>query len=114
MPGDITTRLGANYLDNLYLNPAAWSQAPAYTFGNAPRTDPSVRTPSRPNLDVVLSKSVRMGGRRTGEVRVEVLNATNTPKFTSINTIFGGASFGQVREQAGFMRVVQITTRLSF
>lgn len=114
MPGDITARLTANYLDNQYLNPAAWSNAPAYTFGNAPRTDPGVRTPFRPNLDVVLSKTVRMGGNRTGEVRFEMLNATNAPKFESFNTQLGSGSFGQVRSQAGFMRIVQITTRLSF
>lgn len=114
MPGDIMDRLNASYLDNQYLNPAAWSQAPAYTFGNAPRTDPSVRTPSRPNLDVVLSKTVRMGGSRTGELRVEALNALNQPTFTSITTTLGSAAFGQIRSQAGFMRIVQITARFSF
>ena len=34
-----------------WLNPAAWSQAAPFTFGNAPRTDGRLRTPVRKNWD---------------------------------------------------------------
>ena len=42
-----------------YLNPEAWSQTPAFTFGNAPRTDARVRSPFRQNWDFAFQKSLR-------------------------------------------------------
>jgi hypothetical protein len=36
---------------NSYLNPAAWTLARAFSFGNAPRTDPRIRTPLRQNWE---------------------------------------------------------------
>src|SRR5690242_16857814 len=43
-----------------WLNPAAWSPAAPFTFGNAPRADGRARTPARRNLDVAIEKSQRI------------------------------------------------------
>jgi hypothetical protein len=111
---DITAQLSDNIANNQYLNPAAWSQAPAFTFGNAPRTDPNVRTPPRNKIDVVFAKRIATGRHTEGEFRVELLNATGIPQYQAIPASFGIGTFGQVRLLAGYMRVTALTFRFRF
>jgi trimeric autotransporter adhesin len=111
---DITEQLSNNTADNQYLNLAAWSQAPAFTFGNAPRTDPDVRTPPRNKIDIAFGKHIKTGGRTEGEFRVELLNATGIPQYQAIPATFGIGTFGQVRLLAGYMRVTALTFRFRF
>jgi hypothetical protein len=114
-PGNITDRLDANLADNQYLNPAAWTQAPAFTFGNSPRTDGDIRSPFRTNWDVVFNKSFRTGGSTRADLRIEILNAFNQPKYSGFaSSTFGSQSFGRVTTQAGFMRIWQISFRFAF
>ena len=110
--GDIRDRLRANVNDDRYLNAAAWTLAPAYTFGNAPRIIPDAWTPSRNQLDLAFSKEFGTGGRSSTQLRIEVINVTNNPWFTSFNTDVGSASFGQITTQGNYPRVVQITVRV--
>jgi trimeric autotransporter adhesin len=112
--GDIRDRLRANVNDNQYLNPAAWSLAPAYTFGNAPRVDASIRTPSRNQLDLAFSKDFPTGGRTSAQLRIEVINVMDNPWFTSFSTDVGAANFGQITTQGNYPRVAQITFRLKW
>jgi hypothetical protein len=111
---DITAQLDANLTNNQYLNPAGWTQAPAFTFGNAPRTDPNVRTPPRNKIDVVFAKQIKTGGSTQGEFRIELLNATGIPQYQAIATTFGIGTFGQARLLAGYMRVTALTFRFRF
>ena len=104
--GDTIDRL------NAYINPAAYALAPAFTFGTGPRTDDRVRTPFRTNYDVALMKSTKVAGRLQAEVRLEWLNATNTPKFVGPETRLGTAQFGTITQQAGLMRTTQLMIRL--
>lgn len=115
VPG-VDPKTSGSTIDRLggWVNPAAWSLAPAFTFGNAPRTDTRVRTPARKNLDIVFVKAFRTGGSTRGELRVELLNATNTPKFREVANSFGSRTFGQITRQAGFMRITQIGFRFVF
>jgi hypothetical protein len=87
---------------------------PGLTLGNAPRTLTDVRTPHRNNWDFVASKDVRLGGGRRAQVRLEVLNITNTVKADAPTTTFGSAAFGRVSRQRGFMRLTQLMFRYSF
>jgi trimeric autotransporter adhesin len=113
--GNITDRLDANLSDNQYLNPAAWTAAPAFTFGNSPRTRDEVRSPFRTNWDLVFSKSIRTGGQTRADVRFEILNAFNQPKFNGFaSSTLGSSNFGRVTTQAGFMRIWQISFRFAF
>jgi len=97
-----------------YLNPAAWTLAPAFTFGNAPRTDARVRTPMRNQLDMSVSKDFSTGGSTRLQVRLEMINVTNTPWYVGFNTQFGSGSFGQVTTQANYSRLTQLTFRFLF
>jgi hypothetical protein len=113
--GSITDRLDRNLDDNQYLNPSAWSQAPAFTFGNSPRTSGDVRSPFRTNWDLVFTKAFRTGGRSRADLRFEILNALNQPKYAGFSSSsFGTSGFGRVTTQAGFMRIWQISFRFAY
>ncbi len=106
--GSFDARLGS------WINPAAFTLAPANTIGNAPRTFGNLRTPRRDNADVSLSKDVSLGGSMRAQVRVEVINLTNTPKVRGPVQSLSASNFGQITTQSGFMRMTQLTFRLSF
>ena len=95
-----------------YIDPAAYSLAPAFTFGTGARTDDRVRTPFRTNYDIAFSKSTPVAGRVTADFRIELLNATNNPKFVGPETRLGTAQFGTITQQAGLMRTTQLLVRL--
>jgi hypothetical protein len=114
MAGDITDRLRGNVSDNQYLNPAAWALAPAFTFGNAPRTDGNLRTPDRNQVDLSFSKDFRTGGPTRTQLRFEVINLTNAPWYVGFNTDFGSTGFGQVTTQGNYARFGQIMVRVTW
>jgi hypothetical protein len=105
--GDIGQRI-----DN-WINPAAFSTAPALSFGTVSRTI-SLRGPGLANWDISLFKNFRIRERVTAQARIEGLNAFNTPYFRSPNATFGNSNFGQVLSQGNFPRFVQIGGRLYF
>jgi hypothetical protein len=106
-PGSTIDRL------NGYLNAGAWTAAAPFTFGNAPRTDPRVRTPFRTNVDMVFAKDVSVIRAVKGEIRVEMLNLTDTPKFANgPDARLGRSTFGTITQQAGFGRTTQLTFRV--
>jgi hypothetical protein len=98
----------------IWVNSAAFSAPGQFQLGTMPRTIDSVRTPHRNNWDFVASKDVRFVGRVRGQLKLEVLNITNTPKVRSPDTRFGRSTFGQIRTQSAFMRLTQLMFRLSF
>jgi hypothetical protein len=95
-----------------YINAAAFTQAPAYTFGNVSRTIP-VRGPGQANCDLSIFKSYEIRETLKAQFRFEVFNLTNTPLFNNLNTTFGSATFGQITNQANYPRIVQLGLRLS-
>ena len=111
--------------DRLYAPPestAAWIDAagfvhPGFALGQQTRTLDQARTPNRNNWDFVASKDLRMGGGRRAQIRLEVLNITNTVKAAATGTgnrSYGSAAFGRVDTQRGFMRLTQLMFRYSF
>jgi hypothetical protein len=98
---------------NQWLNPAAWSAAPPFTLGDAPRTDPRVRTPGQATTDLNIQKSMRLGGKVLS-LRADLLNLFDNPLFTSTVTQFGLASFGQVQQVGGYPRSVQFQARVNW
>jgi trimeric autotransporter adhesin len=97
-----------------WLNSAAFTTPPQFTFGTVPRTLPEIRTPHRNNWDFVATKDVRFGGSARGQIRLEVLNVTNTVKVRGPNTLVGSSTFGQINTQSGFMRLTQLMFRVQF
>ncbi len=113
--GDREDRLfytGAN--PGVWLTSAGYTDPGLYTLGTSPRTNGDLRTPHRNNWDFVASKDVRFGSRVRGQVKLEVLNITNTVKTIGPNTTFGSSAFGRITGQRGFMRLTQMMFRLSF
>ncbi len=96
-----------------WLNPAAWSQAAPFTFGNAPRADGRARTPARRNWDIAVQKSVRLAAARV-TARAEIINVLNAADFRGPDVSFGSATFGQIRDAAGFPRMLQLSARVAW
>ena len=96
-----------------WINAEAFTAAPAYTFGNAPRTFSNLRTPGQRNVDLSIQKMQTFGGR-TIAVRADVLNLFDNPLFTSLQTQFGTTTFGQLTQVGGFARSVQFQVRFGF
>ncbi len=97
-----------------WFNPDAWSLAPAFTFGNAPRTDTRVRTPFKTQTDIAVQKIEPIGGSKEVMVRFEVINLFNNTQFNGPDTAFGSSSFGTITATRGFPRLLQLTLRFAF
>ncbi len=111
----ISPATSGNLEDRLlhYINAAAFSQAPAYTYGNVSRTIP-LRGPGQANCDFSIFKSYDVYENFKAQFRFEVFNLTNTPLFDNLNTTFGSSSFGQITNQANYPRIVQLGIRFSY
>jgi trimeric autotransporter adhesin len=116
-PGDLADRLAsADHPTATWINPAAFTTAAPFTFGNAPRTITDLRTPPQYNVDAVFIKGFRLGGAKSAQFKIEMLNLfnrVNTRALNGRNTV-GNSNFGQTAVQAGFMRITQMTFRFSF
>ncbi len=98
-----------------FFNSGAFTNPGAGQYGNAPRAIGDARYQFRKNFDLVLSKTTRFAGSHTGEIRLEMLNLTNTPKFRGIDSnAIDSTSFGRITQQAGFMRILQFSFRYRF
>ena len=96
-----------------WINPAAFMAAPAFTFGNAARTLPELRTPGQRNVDLSVQKTQTFSGR-TVAVRADVLNLFDNPLFTTLQSQFGTPTFGQLTAVGGFARSVQLQVRFGW
>jgi hypothetical protein len=105
----------ADHPTALYFNSGAFANPGAGQYGNAARTNGDARYQFRKNIDLVLTKATRFAGTQTGEVRFEILNLTNTAKFRGIESnAIDSTSFGRIAQQAGFMRIWQLSFRYRF
>jgi hypothetical protein len=97
------------------LNTAA---APAYTFGNAPRTAPyNIYGPGNYNLDIALVRSFPLHFTEASRFnfRAEMYNVTNHTFFAVASSAVGNASFGQVANNSSATRKsVQLSGRIEF
>lgn len=96
-----------------YINPAAFSVAPQFTFGNVSRTI-GFRGPGTRNFDLSVMKSFTVMERFKGQFRAEALNAFNHPLFNGPASAFGNANFGTITQQGNFPRYIQLGVRVMF
>ncbi len=96
-----------------WINPAAFSDAAPFTFGNVTRTI-SMRGPGQVNWDISVFKTAQVFESLKVQFRAEALNAMNTPWFRGPNTAFGNAAFGRITSQGNFPRMLQLGLRLFF
>jgi hypothetical protein len=99
---------------NGWIDPAAYQLAAPFTFGTAPRTDPRNRTHLRTNQDIVFMKNIALKGSARAQFRIEMLNATNIPKFTGPAARVGTSNLGAITTQAGFSRTTQFLMRFQW
>jgi len=99
-----------------WFNGTAFANPGVGQYGNSPRTIGDARWEFRKNIDLVITKATRFAGNQSGEIRFEILNLTNTPKFGNFGSINQAdlSSFGRVDIQAGFMRIWQLSFRYKF
>jgi hypothetical protein len=99
---------------NKWFNTGAFTQAPAFTFGNERRVDSVVRDSGIANWDFTLGKNVPITERFTFEFKTEVFNLFNRVQFGDPNTQFGSSTFGVISSQLGNPRLIQFSGRLVF
>ena len=96
---------------NGYINPAAFSTAPQFTFGNVARIL-EMRGPGLAQWDMSLFKNIPIHERLSAQFRFEALNAFNTPYFGGPNNAFGTAAFGRITSQVNIARQLQLALKL--
>ena len=96
-----------------YINKAAFSTAPQFTFGDLGRTL-DMRGPGQANWDMSVFKNFVFKETFKAQFRMEALNAFNTPLFYGPNVSFGSSTFGKITTQANFSRQLQMALRFSF
>jgi hypothetical protein len=94
-----------------WFNTSAFAVAPAFALGSASRNP--VRGPGYTNLDLAISRRLRVRSRTALELRAEVFNLLNTPAFGTPGATLGTANFGVV-SAAGDPRVVQLAGKFLF
>ncbi|HJO38584.1 MAG: hypothetical protein QGF21_05360 [Vicinamibacterales bacterium] len=112
---DLDRVASAGNTDARWFDSSAFADAGEGTFGNAGRTNTDARYQFRKNIDMVVAKDTEVGGGAIAQVRFEILNMTNTPKFGGLSSnSFNSGTYGRITQQVGFMRIWQISFRLTY
>ena len=92
-----------------------FSNAAAFTFGNAPRVMPNLRGDGTKNFDLSLFKNNYFReGKYNAQIRIEAFNAFNRTQFGNPNTQVGNGNFGIVSGTANAPRQIQLAMKLIF
>jgi carboxypeptidase family protein/TonB-dependent receptor-like protein len=81
---------------NNWINPAAFAQPAAFTFGDAPRFLSNLRAPGFVNFDTGIQKWWKITESKRIQFRFELFNAFNHPNFFEPDTNLGDATFGTI------------------
>ncbi len=81
---------------NDWINPAAFAQPAAYTFGDAPRFLSNLRAPKFFDYDMGIGKWWGFGESMKLQFRVEMFNVFNHPSFFEPDTNLGDSNFGTI------------------
>ena len=95
-----------------YLNPAAFAQPAAGTFGTHQRN--SIKGPGFHKVDLALSRLVSLAATRTVELRLEVFNLFNTFNWGLPNANFASGTFGRITTMTGDPRIMQFGIKYGF
>lgn len=95
------------------LNIAAFRAPAPFSFGNAPRTLPNVRSCGYFNENVSLFKNFRFKERANFQVGVDTFNLFNRHPWGGPNTDINAANFGQI-SGVNPGRIIQLRARIDF
>ena len=96
------------------INPAAFTDAAAFTPGNNPQTITDARSPKFVNFDVSFEKITDIAGSSQLSLRFEWINITNGVNWQGPRSAFGSSTFGQITGVRGFARTFQFMAKFSF
>lgn len=97
-----------------WFNTAAFALPPSFTFGNASRTMPDVRSHGIANYDFTVFKNTQITEKIGLQFRTEIFNLFNRVKFAYPGTSMGTPQFGVISGQSNDPRLVQMALRLVF
>lgn len=95
-----------------WLNRAAFSNSPAFTFGNVGRNLPRTRSDGLNNVDFSLMKTFAFRERFRFQFRAEAFNLTNTPTFGNPGANIDAGTFGTVTGFAANSRARELQLAL--
>lgn len=112
--GRVQDRLGRYFDTGVFVAPPAIGSGTG--FGNGGRN--RLRGPRQGNVDIAISKMIKMGGMRDEtrlEIRAEAFNVFNTPQFGLPGANAGAASsFGIISTTVVAPRIVQLAAKFRF
>ncbi len=98
-----------------YLNIAAYTDPPAYGFGDVPRTDASrLRNTTWLNENFSLARDIKATEFLTLHIAADAFNAFNRTQFSFPNTGINSGAFGLVGGQANSPRQFQFDFKIMF
>ena len=97
---------------NDWLNPAAFTDAPEFTFGDISRFI-NTRGPGLFNWDMSVFKNFSIAERINARFRAEAFDATNTVEFGNPNTTFTSSTLGVITSQINSPPLLQLGLRVT-
>jgi hypothetical protein len=94
-----------------WFNPAAFTQAPAYQFGDAPRYFSNLRAPGYVDEDLGIQKWFNLKEKFRLQFTAQMFNAFNHTNFDSPDINIGDSTMGQISNTQG-ARQVQLSLKL--
>jgi hypothetical protein len=95
-----------------WMNPAAFTTPPAYTYGNAGRN--SVYGPGMETMDLGVVREFSVTESARFEARAEFFNLFNHTNLGTPNRFVNTANFGSITEATTPGREIQLSARISF
>lgn len=99
---------------NAYFDTSAFAIPAAFTYGNAPATEPDIRGPGIDNTDVSLLKYFQVTEKVRMQLRFESFNIFNRVQFASPGLQEGTTSFGVITSQLNQPRKLQVAIKVIF
>lgn len=97
----------------LFFNTACFVAAPSGQFGDAQRN--TIEGPGQFTWNLQMAKWIPFGKDQTHrvDIRWEITNLTNTPRYAGLSTVVGSATFGRVTAVQG-NRTMDVNLRVNF
>jgi hypothetical protein len=113
---DISTSGSVGSRVNSYFNPAAFCAVPVIGNGTGYGNSGAgiVRGPDQNNIDLSITKTLKVAERHTFEFRSEFFNALNHVQYSTPGTAFGTASFGVIGSTSVAARLIQFALKYNF
>ena len=95
-----------------WLNPGAFVNPAAFTFGNLGRN--ALRADWPRNFDLSLFREFPVSESKRFQFRTEFFNALNTPVFGAPDSTVGDQHFGQIFYTSNSARIIQFALKFYF